>query len=266
MGMRMAAGPAATALPYSIDTIDARGSRPRLLHESRGDIFPALLRWRWGSEVARSNGAALITGTVANARGTDQRSLPGLAGPAVWLSRGERLLGYGSVPGDRGLYSVKMDGSDRRLVSEHEPNRFDVSSRGDLVSEQSGGSRPNGLVALDLFVSRRTAATPRRITRDGRSTQPSWSPNGRRIAFARTGRGRGLYLIDPDGTDRRPVYGKSFPGVPTWSPDGRWIAFVREIRGVPSIYAIRPDGSGLRPIYRGRGGSIGGMSWRSVRR
>ncbi|MDH4104276.1 MAG: hypothetical protein OEW52_10350 [Thermoleophilia bacterium] len=37
---------------------------------------------------------------------------------------------------------------------------------------------------------------------------------------------------------------------PDWSPDGRWIAFATT-RGRGGIYLIRPDGTGMRRVYRG---------------
>ena len=78
-----------------------------------------------------------------------------------------------------------------------------------------------------------TAARDLRIIAEGAITGPvSWSPDGQRIAFARTRRGRygslvnDLYVVDEMGgnmrrltTDRRAVS-------PSWAPDGQRLAFV----------------------------------------
>jgi dipeptidyl aminopeptidase/acylaminoacyl peptidase len=49
---------------------------------------------------------------------------------------------------------------------------------------------------------------------------PDWSPNGKRIAFARVG--DGVYTMNADGSDpKRLSAGRG----PAWSPDGKRIAF-----------------------------------------
>lgn len=65
----------------------------------------------------------------------------------------------------------------------------------------------------------------------------SWSPDGQQIAFFgapeqglegidRLDAVYNLYLMQPDGTDVRPlVEGFRYPDSPAWSPDGRWLVF-----------------------------------------
>ncbi len=68
-----------------------------------------------------------------------------------------------------------------------------------------------------------------RLTRGRKSsTNPTWSPDGRRIAFAsdRTDR-RQLYLIDVRGGESEQLTtGDDSPGAFAWSPDGREIALL----------------------------------------
>jgi Tol biopolymer transport system component len=59
--------------------------------------------------------------------------------------------------------------------------------------------------------------------------QPSWAPDGHRIAAV--GLGRGIYAVDPaTGTSKRLTTDPS-DEAPDWSPAGEWIAFHRQVRG-----------------------------------
>ena len=103
-----------------------------------------------------------------------------------------------------------------------------------------------------------------------RGQQPSWSPDGRRIAFARGRPGGAPYrtldtrirIVRADGTGLRTlVRGHD----PAWSPNGRRLAFVRDRRGrdgswSSAIYTVRLDGSDLRRVTRSRR-SLGALDW-----
>jgi hypothetical protein len=73
---------------------------------------------------------------------------------------------------------------------------------------------------------------------------PSWSPNGRRIAFGvvrwNTGGARILSVLE-DGSRLRRVALGSFP---SWSPDGDRIALSRQ----GQVWTVRPDGSDERQL------------------
>ena len=59
------------------------------------------------------------------------------------------------------------------------------------------------------------------VTRLTEGSHPSWSPDGRRIAFA--GPSYGVYVINADGTGLRLIA----QGIqPAWSPDGSRIAYM----------------------------------------
>lgn len=101
------------------------------------------------------------------------------------------------------------------------------------------------------------------------SSEPAWSPRGRRIAFISTGRRMRedqrddeLYVMRPDGSGKRRLTRNRQPeGSPTWSPDGKRIAFVRfsnwnSDRLSASIYVMRRDGSGLRRLTRAGPGTL----------
>ena len=100
---------------------------------------------------------------------------------------------------------------------------------------------------------------------------PVWSPDGQRIAFlVNEGEPRGslgsdgtvtldlaLYIVDADGSNLTRI-AKTF-GMPSWSPDSAEIAFTTvNDAGEKGIYAVRPEGTGLRLITPGGASEI---SW-----
>jgi CubicO group peptidase (beta-lactamase class C family) len=81
---------------------------------------------------------------------------------------------------------------------------------------------PNGVLA----VAAADGSQPRNLTTiyEGAVLAPSWSRDGRRLAFTRCNRAScAVYLIGVDGTGERRLVGGSWP---TWAPDGRTLGYV----------------------------------------
>ena len=81
---------------------------------------------------------------------------------------------------------------------------------------------------------------------------PSWSPDGRRIAYRREDEKSGqIYVMDADGSQQRNLTrGRGLDYSPAWSPDGTRIAFGSVRAGKATIWVMRPDGSGRRRLSR----------------
>lgn len=106
--------------------------------------------------------------------------------------------------------------------------------------------------AQDVFTVREDGTEVRRLTSDGRSFNPSWSPDGKRVLFISEVKQRPVELsvMDADGRNRRvlrviePVIYSA-----AWSPDGRFIA-VSALQGSRmGLYLLPASGEGeLRPV------------------
>src|SRR5436190_5128200 len=85
---------------------------------------------------------------------------------------------------------------------------------------------------------------------------PSWSPDGRRIAFDShrdSNVSTEIYVMNADGTEQRRLthdsgQGGIFNTQPLWSPSGGWIAFQKSVSQTVDLWVARPDGSDLRQL------------------
>ena len=74
---------------------------------------------------------------------------------------------------------------------------------------------------------------------------PSWSPDGKRIAFTAAPKDGDIdiYVMDADGQNRQNLTNNpTVDKFPSWSPDGKRIAFVSDRDGNLDIYVMDTNG------------------------
>jgi len=118
------------------------------------------------------------------------------------------------------------------------------------------------LATLSLLVAGSAVGQPdeidvtvSRMAKIGSATSPSFSPDGRRIAFvSNLGGLPAVWTIDSAGGYPQLVTSFDDPvGFVEWSPDGGWLALTLAPGGGMNeqVYLVHPDGTGLRRLTEG---------------
>ena len=123
-----------------------------------------------------------------------------------------------------------------------------------------------GWPTFEIYVMEVDGNNQRRLTNSrGWDISPSWSPDGKRIAFMswRAGHFIGefglsseIYVMDADGKNtRRLTNNRKSDSSPSWSPDGKWIVFTADRKGDDvnyEIYVMDADGGNQRRLTNNR--------------
>jgi Tol biopolymer transport system component len=104
---------------------------------------------------------------------------------------------------------------------------------------------PEGSMTIQLFSVQASGDGLKQITSSGaEALDPSFSPNGKRIAFVR--QGYGVYTMNPDGSALKRVTTGGRDAYPAWSPDGKSIAFVRPLGPAWKPFVVAAAGGKVR--------------------
>ena len=137
------------------------------------------------------------------------------------------------------IYVMNADGSNLRNLTKHPDGDWmpSWSPDGKRIAFMSyrDGHVTNGRPMSEIYVMDANGDNPRNLTNDppGRDSHPSWSPDGKRIAFV-SDRDRGrddphnleIYVMDADGSNQQNLTNRPEEDRhPAWSPDGKRLVF-----------------------------------------
>jgi|GEM_PF-743898 len=193
---------------------------------------------------------------------------------AAWSPDGTKIVFETARDGDREIYVMDADGSNPTNLTQHSdadyfPMWSPDGTKIAFMTDRVGGGAPI-LTAdpriilvfenVEIFAMNDDGTGQKNLTNNAAwDGNPSWSPDGHRIAFE-TNRDDGgititaiipgdlgyeIYAMDADGTHQVRLSNSPEDDIrPCWSPDGTKIAFESYRDGNPEIYAMNTDGTG----------------------
>jgi TolB protein len=195
--------------------------------------------------VVRSASGALVGGTSFNST----TSSPSIS-PSGQLAFSSAISGDGSME----IYTSNLDGSSSRRLT-RTSKAVNISPRWNprtgreiaFISDRGGSPQ---VYVMDASGSNQRPL----ISRGGHADSPSWSPDGRYIAFTYGGAGSfQIFVSDVASGQLLQLTSQGRNESPAWSPDGRHLAFQSNRSGRWEIWQAHIDGSGQRRVSQGGG-------------
>jgi len=170
------------------------------------------------------------------ARQLTERDADGQDVDPVVRPDGASILFASTRGGTTGIWRMRSDGTEPKGIcdgdqAEWSPDGLSIVLRRDdrILTHRLADGSERGVTPVDWLPS----------------SAPSWSPDGKHIAFAaRTGADNAIHIVPVTGGSPTTVFDREGACEPHWSPDGARIIYETETH----IWTIAPDGSKNRLV------------------
>jgi TolB protein len=175
----------------------------------------------------------------------------------AWSPDGKKIAYVSDRNGHSVIYMMNPDGSgEERLTDENaesiHPN-WSPDSQSVIFCADDDMHPPKKNEASVYSIDVKTKQTKTLIT-GGTNTYPSWSPDGKKIAFRRMIGEMDSEVFVKDGDKEVNLsHHPAFDGWPAWSPDGRRIAFSSNRRSNYQIFVMDAEGANVQLVANTEG-------------
>ena len=170
------------------------------------------------------------------------------------------------------IYVMNADGSkSKNLTNSPNEDRYPSWSpdgkRIVFSSSREGHFRNILRITYEIYVMDADGGNEQRLTENRNNDwDPSWSPDGKRIAFSSDTKGDvrifDIYVMDADGGNQQNLTNHhAWDGSPSWSPNSERIAFRSSRDGNSEIYVMDADGGNLQNLTNNNRHSDSGPAW-----
>lgn len=148
------------------------------------------------------------------------------------------------------IYSARLDGSDVQAIGGRTADDLAVSPDGRQIAYSIYVGSDDG---HDIFILDVATGEERRLTSGSDwNLQPSWSPDGTRLAFtAQRNDEFGISVINVDGTGELRLAGSEGSETPAWSKAGDRIAYSRSAFPDQAVILADVDGGARQTVADG---------------